>query len=163
MSIGWTWDEGPYLEHYGIPGMKWGVRRYQNKDGSLTAAGKRHEQKTRYKSIKKIYKQTKAAHRLVGDTEAYEKALEHIPKESLNRVLPYDKAYDQAASRSARYRDQIQKQYAKTGRQANKKQVAKMMDLSKKDWEALSNWDKASNAEVDQLLGKYGNRRMRRS
>lgn len=29
-----------YLEHHGILGMKWGVRRYQNKDGTLTAAGK---------------------------------------------------------------------------------------------------------------------------
>lgn len=29
------------LYHYGILGMKWGVRRYQNKDGSLTKAGKR--------------------------------------------------------------------------------------------------------------------------
>ena len=30
-----------YLQHHGILGMKWGVRRYQNKDGSLTAAGKK--------------------------------------------------------------------------------------------------------------------------
>ena len=29
------------LEHHGILGQKWGVRRYQNKDGSLTALGKR--------------------------------------------------------------------------------------------------------------------------
>lgn len=29
------------IKHHGIPGMKWGVRRYQNKDGSLTAAGKK--------------------------------------------------------------------------------------------------------------------------
>lgn len=29
-----------YLSHYGIPGMKWGVRRFQNADGTLTAAGK---------------------------------------------------------------------------------------------------------------------------
>lgn len=29
------------LTHWGIKGMRWGVRRYQNKDGSLTPAGKK--------------------------------------------------------------------------------------------------------------------------
>lgn len=29
-----------YLEHHGIKGMKWGIRRYQNADGSYTSAGK---------------------------------------------------------------------------------------------------------------------------
>lgn len=46
------------LYHWGIKGMKWGVRRYQNKDGSLTAAGKKrvaaekNELKERERSIK---------------------------------------------------------------------------------------------------------------
>jgi len=30
-----------YLSHHGILGMKWGVRRFQNEDGSLTSAGKK--------------------------------------------------------------------------------------------------------------------------
>lgn len=35
-----NWTAEDYLMHHGIKGMKWGVRRYQNKDGSLTAVGR---------------------------------------------------------------------------------------------------------------------------
>lgn len=34
-----------YLVHHGTKGMRWGIRRYQNKDGSLTPAGKKRYDK----------------------------------------------------------------------------------------------------------------------
>ena len=37
-----TIKKNNYLEHHGILGQKWGIRRYQNKDGSLTTLGKKH-------------------------------------------------------------------------------------------------------------------------
>lgn len=44
-----------YLAHHGVKGMKWGVRRYQNKDGSLTALGKRRAE---YRSANSEWKRS---------------------------------------------------------------------------------------------------------
>lgn len=43
------------LIHYGTKGMKWGVRRYQNKDGSLTPAGKKRYSEDESEDYKKAH------------------------------------------------------------------------------------------------------------
>lgn len=44
-----------YLIHHGIKGQKWGIRRYQNPDGTLTPAGRERYYKDRVKQLKKEY------------------------------------------------------------------------------------------------------------
>ncbi len=47
-------SEVTYIAHHGIKGQKWGVRRYQNKDGSYTDEGRRRRglsPKKRYENL----------------------------------------------------------------------------------------------------------------
>ena len=71
-----------YLAHHGILGMKWGVRRYQTQDGTLTATGK-----IRYG--RKMTAQRKAAARKAAQTKkrnAEEKAKEAAKREADERA-----------------------------------------------------------------------------
>ena len=51
------YTEYNYLAHHGVKGMKWGVRRYRNYDGTLTSTGKERysSDENVSKSLKKIY------------------------------------------------------------------------------------------------------------
>lgn len=56
----WEYNSYPSsneLYHHGVIGMHWGIRRYQNKDGSLTSAGKQHYTKHPNSLNRKLKKQ----------------------------------------------------------------------------------------------------------
>ena len=69
------------LQHFGIKGMKWGVRRYQNKDGSLTPAGKKRYDESGKKKEKTVedYKEG------LKKTQSADKALQGI-RELVNKA-----------------------------------------------------------------------------
>lgn len=50
-----------YLIHYGVPNQKWGVRRYQNEDGSLTPEGREHYGYGSERDNRKLFKQVNRA------------------------------------------------------------------------------------------------------
>lgn len=59
------------LMHYGVPGMKWGVRRYQNLDGTLTSAGKKRQKKEEKKKLKEIKRKQKEHKKIMTDRKKF--------------------------------------------------------------------------------------------
>lgn len=83
------------LKHHGILGQKWGIRRYQNPDGSLTEAGKkRYDKKVMSYNIRKMNRDFKKSPKLAYENaEKKRKALEEIADE-------YEEAYKKASADS---------------------------------------------------------------
>lgn len=64
--------EDDYIEHYGIIGMHWGIRRYQNSDGSYTDAGKKRKQKMGFFEKRKAKKNLAKARKAREDNRKRE-------------------------------------------------------------------------------------------
>ena len=76
------------LYHHGIKGQKWGVRRFQNADGSLTSKGKKHYQKD-------VDTLNKYGHKL---TESYKK----LPRYTVSGYGPSTGNYIQITNEKTR-------------------------------------------------------------
>lgn len=83
------------LYHYGVKGMRWGVRKYQNYDGTLTSAGKKRYSEKNIRSLKSKARQAERA----GDkktAKALKKEIERINKERdyIDREYAVSKLHD---------------------------------------------------------------------
>ena len=71
-----------YLQHHGILGMKWGVRRYQNKDGSLTAAGRKRVAKLDAEREALTGKKSNS-----GDPAPKKRTIHDVPDDELRKMV----------------------------------------------------------------------------
>ena len=91
-------DYRGYLEHHGIPGMRWGVRRYQNSDGSLTNAGRKRygdgnvNSRSERKAAKAQAKAAKRREKILNNPKLLKKHLNEYSDKEINDAL---KRFDQ--------------------------------------------------------------------
>lgn len=78
------------LRHHGIKGQKWGVRRFQNSDGSLTAAGRKRYGDDKGSSVEdyqNAIKKTKAAGESVENIRKFNNDVKRIKDPAMEKRI----------------------------------------------------------------------------
>ena len=78
------------LRHHGIKGQKWGVRRFQNSDGSLTAAGRKRYGDGKGSSVEdyqNAIKKTKAAGESVENIRKFNNDVKRIKDPAMEKRI----------------------------------------------------------------------------
>ena len=86
-----SYNEYESLIHFGIPGQKWGVRRYQNEDGSLTTEGKARYYDSLTDREKKAYRMLKPNDRArlnkkLAEGKSFDQASKELNKEAARKA-----------------------------------------------------------------------------
>ena len=174
------WAPTDTICHYGVKGMKWGVRRYQNKDGSLTSAGKNRYRKSvelkterdQILSTKKeeIKSKSKEYNNLRKENSSLEKKygpdvfadyddqelFEYVKNNVLKRSGVSERVLDNAIDRYKVNRDSMklidEDAYSQARKMANDEMVKKYGDTVIKDLSYSDNVDAGIGAAVLVLL-----------
>lgn len=134
-----TYRYEPAFAHHGIKGMRWGVRRYQNEDGSLTTAGEKRYKKQVDKLYTKASRQTNSGRAVRNRyVNAWNKAASYMNEKGIaeynSKHKPEDKDYESGYAKL--FNDMVAKNYN---------------DMLIKDVEKNKNYQKAR-----QIVDKYG-------
>lgn len=99
------------LAHYGIKGMRWGVRRYQNPDGSLTERGKKRVRKEYKREVDKARADV-LSRNTKRQVDAYNEAADRMNKGGIDRFnKQQEKKYGKDFANREGYFDDYQKQF----------------------------------------------------
>ncbi len=156
------------LYHHGIKGQRWGIRRYQNKDGSLTDAGKK-----RYsKNLIRMHKGTQGTFLKNLGRDMYTRSVKDKVKSSITdsriaeiqeaRKIYKKKMYERDLAAFEWY--DLVDSYAKkmndfdAATMAEKKRpdLRKMIDYST-EVRIVSDYLEACSKVADDIIGEYGN------
>lgn len=157
------------LYHYGIKGMKWGVRRYQNKDGSLTPAGKKRV----YKTLKKYANNKKDRRGMLGQAVGEDETITNAARKAVPALKNYRKAVissqdmerkmeiayfkeldrlDRKDEGTPRQRDDMARKSVRDKYGKDNAKIQKRLD------KAYGEYKDALKNICDEYLGKYGDK-----